>query len=41
MWDMTGRVLPARGTLIDDFSPLINELWPRLEDDKYWWELHS
>ena len=23
------------------FSPLINELWPRLEDHKYRWELHS
>ena len=22
-------------TLINDFSPLINELWPRLEDHKY------
>jgi hypothetical protein len=21
--------------LIDDFAPLINELWPRLEDRKY------
>jgi hypothetical protein len=28
-------------TLVDDFSPLINELWPRLEDHKYRWELHS
>jgi hypothetical protein len=27
-------------TLADDFSPLINELWPRLEDHKYRWELH-
>ena len=27
--------------LVDDFSPLINELWPRLEDHKYRWELHS
>ncbi len=28
-------------TLIDDFTPIINELWPRLEDHKYRWELHS
>jgi hypothetical protein len=28
-------------TLVDDFSPPINELWPRLEDHKYRWELHS
>lgn len=28
-------------TLVNDFAPLINELWPRLEDDKYRWELHS
>jgi hypothetical protein len=28
-------------TLANDFSPLINELWPRLEDHKYRWELHS
>ena len=28
-------------TLVTDFSPLISELWPRLEDHKYWWELHS
>jgi hypothetical protein len=27
--------------LVDDFSPLINELWPRLEGHKYRWELHS
>jgi hypothetical protein len=27
-------------TLVNDFSPLINELWPRLEDHKYRWELH-
>ena len=26
--------------LVNDFSPLINELWPRLED-QYRWELHS
>jgi len=25
----------------NDFSPLINDLWPRLEDHKYRWELHS
>ena len=28
-------------TLVNDFSPLINELWPRLEDHKYRWELNS
>jgi hypothetical protein len=28
-------------TLVDDFAPLINELWARLEDHKYRWELHS
>jgi hypothetical protein len=28
-------------TLVNDFTPLINELWPRLEDHKYRWELHS
>jgi hypothetical protein len=28
-------------TLVEDFSPLINELWPRLEDHKYRWELHN
>jgi hypothetical protein len=28
-------------TLVNDFSPLINELWPRLEDHKYRRELHS
>ena len=28
-------------TLVDDFSPIINELWARLEDHKYRWELHS
>jgi hypothetical protein len=27
--------------LVDDFTPVINELWPRLEDHKYRWELHS
>ena len=27
--------------LYSDFSPLIDELWPRLEDHKYRWELHS
>ena len=27
--------------LVDGFSPVINELWPRLEDHKYRWELHS
>jgi hypothetical protein len=28
-------------TLVNDFSPVINELWPRLEDHKYRWELHN
>jgi hypothetical protein len=28
-------------TLVNDFSPVINELWPRLQDHKYRWELHS
>ena len=28
-------------TLVNDFLPLINELWLRLEDHKYRWELHS
>jgi len=28
-------------TLVNDFSPLIIELWPRLEDHKYRRELHS
>jgi len=28
-------------TLVDDFTPVISELWPRLEDHKYRWELHS
>ena len=27
--------------LADDFIPVIAELWPRLEDHKYRWELHS
>ena len=27
--------------LTNDFTPLINELWPRLEHHKYRWELHS
>jgi hypothetical protein len=27
--------------LANDFTPVINELWPRLEDHKYRWELHS
>jgi hypothetical protein len=27
--------------LADDFTPVITELWPRLEDPKYRWELHS
>jgi hypothetical protein len=28
-------------TLVNDFTPVITELWPRLEDHKYRWELHS
>jgi hypothetical protein len=28
-------------TLVNDFAPLINELWPRLEGHKYRWQLHS
>jgi hypothetical protein len=24
-----------------DFTPVITELWPRLEDHKYRWELHN
>jgi hypothetical protein len=27
--------------MVDDFTPSINKLWPRLEDHKYRWELHS
>jgi hypothetical protein len=27
--------------LVNDFTPVINELWPRLEDHKYRCELHS
>ena len=27
--------------LADDFTPVITELWPRLEDHKYRWELLS
>jgi hypothetical protein len=27
--------------LAEDFTPVITELWPRLEDHKYRWELHS
>jgi hypothetical protein len=26
---------------VSDFTPVITELWPRLEDHKYRWELHS
>lgn len=28
-------------TLVNDFTPLITKLWPRLEDHKYRWELNS
>jgi hypothetical protein len=28
-------------TLVNDFLPFINELWPRLEDHKYRWELRD
>jgi hypothetical protein len=27
--------------LADDFTPVITELWPRLEDHKYRWEFHN
>ncbi len=27
--------------LANDFTPVITELWPRLEDHKYRWKLHS
>ena len=27
--------------LVNAFTPVINELWPRLEDHKFRWELHS
>ena len=27
--------------LVTDFTPVIAKLWPRLEDNKYRWELHS
>jgi hypothetical protein len=27
--------------LVSDFTPVITEFWPRLEDHKYRWELHS
>jgi hypothetical protein len=27
--------------LANDFLPIVNELWPRLEDHKYRWELHK
>ncbi|WP_255506888.1 hypothetical protein [Mycobacterium sp. AZCC_0083] len=27
--------------LASDFTPVITELWPRLEDHKHRWELHS
>jgi hypothetical protein len=35
------RLRAELATLVNDFLPLINELWPRLEDHKYCWELHS
>lgn len=28
-------------TLVTEFSPIINELWPRAEDHEYRWELDS
>jgi hypothetical protein len=28
-------------TPVNDFAPLINELWPRLEGHKSRWQLHS
>ncbi|MGA9677722.1 MAG: hypothetical protein WBR28_21595 [Mycobacterium sp.] len=27
--------------LVNDFTPVISELWPRLESHRYRWELHS
>ena len=27
--------------LVNDFTPVISALWPRLEDHRYRWELHS
>lgn len=27
--------------LANEFTPVITKLWPRLEDHKYRWELHS
>jgi hypothetical protein len=27
--------------LANEFTPVIGKLWPRLEDHKYRWELHS
>jgi hypothetical protein len=27
--------------LFNDFTPVISEFWPRLEDHRYRWELHS
>lgn len=27
--------------LTNDFTPVITELWPRLEDHNYRWELHA
>jgi hypothetical protein len=27
--------------IVGDFTPVIAKLWPRLEDNKYRWELHS
>jgi hypothetical protein len=28
-------------TLTTDYEPFIAKLWPRIEDNKYRWELHS
>jgi hypothetical protein len=27
--------------LVDEFEPLLSDLWPRLQDHKYRWELYS
>ena len=27
--------------LVNDFLPVIDQFWPRLQDHKYRWELHS
>ncbi len=34
-------LLAELAELTNDFTPVITELWPRLEDHKYRWELHG